>query len=180
VLARPISAGDPNVFDGAIDKIEFLGSYCLVRVNAESIGNEPLTVYLSLNYLAEQGCPSAAVCRSRCCPSGCASSSAPSPRVGRPAPARRARRSPALALDRPRRHAALLASSPRWSSSSRCRWRRSSPRRCRTATATSSASPTSPATCARRRCCSPSSTACRSRCWSLPSPCRWRSASPTR
>ena len=55
VLARPISAGDPNVFDGAIDKIEFLGSYCLVRVNAESIGNEPLTVYLSLNYLAEQG-----------------------------------------------------------------------------------------------------------------------------
>jgi len=55
VLARPIAPGDPNVFDGAIDKIEFLGSYCLVRVNAESIGNEPLTVYLSLNYLAEQG-----------------------------------------------------------------------------------------------------------------------------
>jgi iron(III) transport system ATP-binding protein len=55
VLARPISAGDPNVFDGAIDKIEFLGSYCLVRVNAESFGNVPLTVYLSLNYLAEQG-----------------------------------------------------------------------------------------------------------------------------
>jgi iron(III) transport system ATP-binding protein len=55
VLARPISAGDPNVFDGSIDKIEFLGSYCLVRVNAESIGTQPLTVYLSLNYLAEQG-----------------------------------------------------------------------------------------------------------------------------
>jgi len=55
VLARPIAAGDPNVFDGSIDKIEFLGSYCLVRVNAESIGSEPLTVYLSLNYLAEQG-----------------------------------------------------------------------------------------------------------------------------
>ena len=55
VLARPIAPGDANVFDGAIDKIEFLGSYCLVRVNAESIGNEPLTVYLSLNYLAEQG-----------------------------------------------------------------------------------------------------------------------------
>src|SRR6188472_513329 len=48
VLARPISAGDPNVFDGSIDKIEFLGSYCLVRVNAESIGTQPLTVYLSL------------------------------------------------------------------------------------------------------------------------------------
>jgi len=55
VLARPIAAGDPNVFDGSIDKIEFLGSYCLVRVHAESIGTEPLTVYLSLNYLAEQG-----------------------------------------------------------------------------------------------------------------------------
>ena len=55
VLARPISAGDSNVFDGSIDKIEFLGSYCLVRVNAESIGTQPLTVYLSLNFLAEQG-----------------------------------------------------------------------------------------------------------------------------
>src|SRR5450432_4080485 len=55
VLARPIAPGDPNVFDGAIDKIEFLGSYCLVRVNAEAIGSEPITVYLSLNYLAEQG-----------------------------------------------------------------------------------------------------------------------------
>ncbi len=55
VLARPIAPGDPNVFDGAIDKIEFLGSYCLVRVNAEAIGSEPITVYLSLNFLAEQG-----------------------------------------------------------------------------------------------------------------------------
>jgi len=55
VLARPIAPGDPNVFDGAIDKIEFLGSYCLVRVNAEAMGSEPITVYLSLNYLAEQG-----------------------------------------------------------------------------------------------------------------------------
>ena len=55
VLARPIAPGDANVFDGAIDKIEFLGSYCLVRVNAEAMGSEPITVYLSLNYLAEQG-----------------------------------------------------------------------------------------------------------------------------
>ena len=52
---RPIAPGDANVFDGAIDKIEFLGSYCLVRVNAEAMGSEPITVYLSLNYLAEQG-----------------------------------------------------------------------------------------------------------------------------
>jgi iron(III) transport system ATP-binding protein len=55
VLARPIAPGDSNVFDGAIDKIEFLGSYCLVRVQAEAMGAQPITVYLSLNFLAEQG-----------------------------------------------------------------------------------------------------------------------------
>ena len=54
VLARPIAAGDSNVFDAQIDKIEFLGSYCLVRVRAEALGEQPLTVYLSLNFLAEQ------------------------------------------------------------------------------------------------------------------------------
>ncbi len=54
VLARPIVAGDPDTFDAAIDKIEFLGSYCLVRVVSDEIGPHPLTVYLSLNYLAEQ------------------------------------------------------------------------------------------------------------------------------
>ena len=55
VLARPIAPGDSNVFQGAIDKIEFLGSYCLVRVTSPEIGEQPVTVYLSLNYLAEQG-----------------------------------------------------------------------------------------------------------------------------
>ena len=55
VLARPIAPGDSNVFSGAIDKIEFLGSYCLVRVSSPEIGRQPVTVYLSLNYLAEQG-----------------------------------------------------------------------------------------------------------------------------
>jgi iron(III) transport system ATP-binding protein len=55
VLARPIAPGDSNVFSGAIDKIEFLGSYCLVRVTSPEIGQQPVTVYLSLNYLAEQG-----------------------------------------------------------------------------------------------------------------------------
>ncbi len=54
VLARPIAAGDNNVFEGAIDKIEFLGSYCLVRVSSPAIGAQPVTVYLSLNFLAEQ------------------------------------------------------------------------------------------------------------------------------
>ncbi len=56
VLARPIAPGDSNVFSGAIDKIEFLGSYCLVRVTSAEIGHhQPVTVYLSLSYLAEQG-----------------------------------------------------------------------------------------------------------------------------
>jgi len=55
VLARPIAPGDANVFHGDIDKIEFLGSYCLVRVRSTDIGPQPVTVYLSLNYLAEQG-----------------------------------------------------------------------------------------------------------------------------
>ncbi|HEY6133294.1 MAG TPA: putative 2-aminoethylphosphonate ABC transporter ATP-binding protein [Rubrivivax sp.] len=53
VLARPIVAGDSNVFDAQIDKIEFLGSYCLVRVNSPALGEHRLTVYLSLNFLAE-------------------------------------------------------------------------------------------------------------------------------
>ena len=55
VLARPIAAGDSNVFHGDIDKIEFLGSYCHVSVRAAEIGPLPVTVYLSLNFLAEQG-----------------------------------------------------------------------------------------------------------------------------
>lgn len=54
VLARPIAPGDSNVFEAEIDKIEFLGSYCLVRVKSEDLGEHRLTVYLSLNFLAEQ------------------------------------------------------------------------------------------------------------------------------
>ena len=53
IVARPIAAGDANVFDALIDKIEFLGSYCLVRVSIAGLPL-PLTVYLSLNFLAEQ------------------------------------------------------------------------------------------------------------------------------
>ncbi len=54
IVARPIEAGDANVFDAAIEKIEFLGPYCLVRVKAGGLP-APLTVYLSLNYLSECG-----------------------------------------------------------------------------------------------------------------------------
>ena len=55
VLARPIAPGASNVFHGDIDKIEFLGSYCHVSVRAAELGPLPVTVYLSLNFLAEQG-----------------------------------------------------------------------------------------------------------------------------
>ncbi|MBK6865020.1 MAG: putative 2-aminoethylphosphonate ABC transporter ATP-binding protein [Ideonella sp.] len=54
VLARPVAPGDANVFEAEIDKIEFLGAYCLVRVKADDLGEHRLTVYLSLNFLAEQ------------------------------------------------------------------------------------------------------------------------------
>jgi iron(III) transport system ATP-binding protein len=52
IVARPIEPNDANVIDATIDKIEFLGSYCLVRVTAAGIP-VPLTVYLSLNFLSE-------------------------------------------------------------------------------------------------------------------------------
>jgi iron(III) transport system ATP-binding protein len=53
VLARPIPPGDPNVFEAQIEKIEFMGPYCLVRVASPVLAEHKLTVYLSLNYLAE-------------------------------------------------------------------------------------------------------------------------------
>jgi iron(III) transport system ATP-binding protein len=54
VLARPIDTGDPHVFDARIEKIEFLGSYCHVRVASPALDANKLTVYLSMNYLSEQ------------------------------------------------------------------------------------------------------------------------------
>jgi iron(III) transport system ATP-binding protein len=54
VLAQPIAPGDANVFEARIDKIEFLGSYCLVQVRADALGGQPLDVTLSLNFLTER------------------------------------------------------------------------------------------------------------------------------
>jgi len=54
IVARPIAEGDSNVIDSTIEKVEFLGSYCLVKVNALGMEQMPLTVYLSLNFLSEQ------------------------------------------------------------------------------------------------------------------------------
>ena len=53
VLARPIPPGDANVFEAEIEKIDFMGPYCLVRVKSARLGDHAITVYLSLNYLAE-------------------------------------------------------------------------------------------------------------------------------
>jgi len=52
ILARPITPDDACQFDGRIDKIEFLGSFCHVQVSAAALG-QPVVVYLSLNYLSE-------------------------------------------------------------------------------------------------------------------------------
>ena len=54
VLARPLSPGDNNVFDAQVEKIEFLGSYCLVRAASASLGEHRVTVSMSLNFIGEQ------------------------------------------------------------------------------------------------------------------------------
>ncbi len=54
VLARPIEPGEANVFEALIEKIEFLGSYCLVRVNSPALAEHRLNVVMSLNFLTEQ------------------------------------------------------------------------------------------------------------------------------
>jgi iron(III) transport system ATP-binding protein len=54
VLAQPILAGEACVFQATIHEIEFMGAFCHVHVLAPTLSKEPLTVYLSLNYLAEQ------------------------------------------------------------------------------------------------------------------------------
>jgi iron(III) transport system ATP-binding protein len=54
IFGSRFALGDPNVFEAEIEKIEFLGSYCLVRIASAALGEQKLTVYLSLNYLSEQ------------------------------------------------------------------------------------------------------------------------------
>jgi iron(III) transport system ATP-binding protein len=55
VLAQAPEAGDRNAFDATIEKVEFLGSYCLARVTSAALGEHRLNVVLSLNFLAERG-----------------------------------------------------------------------------------------------------------------------------
>ena len=150
VLARPIAPGDANVFDGA-DREDRVPRLVLPRARQRRGDRAGAVDGLPVAQL-----PRRAGARGRQPPaaqapaaSGCASSS------GR----RRHGRSP---LPLPRRRAALRLRAhwsdrvahvgaagdrrSRWSPSSPCRWRRSSPRRCRTTTAPSSAWPTSRAT----------------------------------
>jgi len=54
VVAHPIAQGDANVLEARIEKIEFLGSYCLVQVHALPLGERLLSLTLSLNFLAER------------------------------------------------------------------------------------------------------------------------------
>jgi len=54
VVGTRFSMDDPNAFEAEIEKIEFLGSYCLVRIKSPALGEQKLTVYLSLNFLSEQ------------------------------------------------------------------------------------------------------------------------------
>ena len=54
MLARPLRPGDSNVFEARIEKIEFLGSYCLVQVTSPALGEQRLSVSLSPNFLTEQ------------------------------------------------------------------------------------------------------------------------------
>jgi iron(III) transport system ATP-binding protein len=54
IIGSRFKLGDPNSFEAEIEKIEFLGSYCLVRIASAALGEQKLTVYLSLNYLSEQ------------------------------------------------------------------------------------------------------------------------------
>ena len=53
ILARPIAASDPNVFEATIEKIDFMGPFCLLRVTSERLGPHRLTVHLSLNEVAD-------------------------------------------------------------------------------------------------------------------------------
>jgi iron(III) transport system ATP-binding protein len=54
VLAIPVLTGEACGFPSTIHEIEFMGAFCHVRVLAPTLSKEPLTVYLSLNYLTKQ------------------------------------------------------------------------------------------------------------------------------
>jgi iron(III) transport system ATP-binding protein len=54
ILAITVLTGEACGFPSTIHEIEFMGAFCHVRVLAPTLSKEPLTVYLSLNYLTKQ------------------------------------------------------------------------------------------------------------------------------
>jgi iron(III) transport system ATP-binding protein len=55
LVATAAEVGGANVFEADIEKIEFLGPHCHVSVRAAAIAAHPLTVTLSLNFIADRG-----------------------------------------------------------------------------------------------------------------------------
>jgi iron(III) transport system ATP-binding protein len=56
VRAHPAGLDAPHAsdtFDSVIEKVEFLGAYCLVQVRAAALDGHPLAVVLALNFLAD-------------------------------------------------------------------------------------------------------------------------------
>jgi iron(III) transport system ATP-binding protein len=74
VLARPIAPATATSSRPASRRSNSWAPYCLVRVPARRWARTALTVYLSLNFLAEHRWRWAAGCRCACCPSACACS----------------------------------------------------------------------------------------------------------
>jgi len=55
IIAGPIAPGDPGVIDARIEKLEFLGAYCLARVSSADLLEQRLAVSLPLSYLSSSG-----------------------------------------------------------------------------------------------------------------------------
>jgi iron(III) transport system ATP-binding protein len=59
VLATPAAgsagADSVNAFEVQVEKVEFLGAYCLARVGGAALGEHRLQVVLSLDFLARHG-----------------------------------------------------------------------------------------------------------------------------
>ncbi len=55
VLVQDVTPGADNVFEATLEKIEFLGAYCLARVGGPALGEQRLSVVMSTNWLTERG-----------------------------------------------------------------------------------------------------------------------------
>ncbi len=47
--------GMPNALNGTVRRVDFLGTYCLARVDVDGFGGQAMTIYLSLNQAQELG-----------------------------------------------------------------------------------------------------------------------------